>query len=103
MIMRAVEASLPWDRMREILGDFERAIESFDCRHAVVLLREAVPEYRPTEEIRDHVWVSRTMGIGPVVADSKVTSLSAHRRNHEALAGGRPKQRESEGASPQPT
>jgi UDP-N-acetylglucosamine 4,6-dehydratase len=81
MIMRAMEKSLPWIQMREILERLNAAIESSDCRRAVALLREAVPEYQPNEALRDHVWTSKADKTSneETAADSKVTSLLSHR------------------------
>jgi FlaA1/EpsC-like NDP-sugar epimerase len=94
MIMRAMEKSLPWSQMREILDRLSAAIESFDCRQVVELLREAVPEYQPTEALRDHLLASKTGKPALVGHDPKVTSLHSHR--------GRPKPRLIEGLSPLP-
>ena len=102
MIMRAMEKRLPWNRMREILEHLAAAIESFDCRRAVALLREAVPEYQPAEALHDRVWASKTsQEAAPVTGDSKVTSLVARRLHLEGSSGARQK-RPVEGLSPLP-
>ena len=88
MIMRAMEKSLPWSQMRDILDDLAAAIENLDCKRAVTLLRDAVPEYQPTEGLRDHVWASRTSAPD---GDSKVTSLRAHRLHLEGAGRQRPR------------
>src|SRR6185503_17995764 len=41
MIMRAMEHSLPWPHMAEILNDLQAAIAQSDCREVLNLLREA--------------------------------------------------------------
>jgi FlaA1/EpsC-like NDP-sugar epimerase len=98
MIMRAMEKYLPWVKMRQILDDLGKALESFDCKGAAVALREAVSEYQPAEDICDHVWARRAI---PSAADGKVTKLLPHRRH---LDGGSPRSRPrpTEGVSPQP-
>lgn len=58
-IMRAVEHSLPWERVRQLLEDLLIALGSFDCRRALARLTDAVVEYRPDSEIKDLVWVRR--------------------------------------------
>jgi FlaA1/EpsC-like NDP-sugar epimerase len=104
MIMRAMEKNLPWTEMREILERLAAAIESFDCRRAVGLLREAVPEYQPTETMSDHVWTSKaSKGVAVAGSDSKVTSLRAHRAHLEVVPStGRPRPRQLEGSGPLP-
>ena len=104
MIMRAMEKSLPWSEMREILDQLSAAIESLDCRRAVALLREAVPEYQPTGSLADHVWASKASKAGaPAAPDAKVTSLRAHRAHLESVpSAGRQKLRPIEGLSPLP-
>jgi len=94
MIMRAIEKRLPWSRIREILESLTGAIDGLDCRRALATLQEAVAEYRPGNEIHDHVWSSRSEV--PSEADGKVTNLAAHRRHLE----GRSRHRSNEEASP---
>ena len=104
MIMRAMEKRLPWSRMREILEQLAGAIESFDCRRAVALLREAVPEYQPAEALHDRVWASKTsQAAAPATGDSKVTSLVARRLHLEgASSAARQKPRPFDGLTPLP-
>jgi FlaA1/EpsC-like NDP-sugar epimerase len=105
MIMRAMEKNLPWTEMREILECLAGAIEGFDCKRAVAVLREAVPEYQPIETLRDHVWASKTSkGAAALGSDSKVTSLRAHRPHLEVVPStARPRPRQLEGVvSPLP-
>src|SRR5437660_8134103 len=101
MILRAMEHSISWDRMQEILDDLSVALESFDCRIAVILLREAVTEYRPADDIRDHVWTRRA--IVPAISDGRVADLAAHRRHLEGAALALQKRRSREGLSPPPS
>src|SRR6185312_10246587 len=108
MIMRAMEKNLPWSQMREILERLTAAIDTSDCRRAVAVLRDAVPEYQPIETLRDHVWTSKTSktskGGAAAGSDSKVTSLRAHRPHLEVVpSGGRARPRQQlEGLAPLP-
>jgi FlaA1/EpsC-like NDP-sugar epimerase len=86
MIMRAIEHSLPWTRMLEILEDLQLAIAQSDCRETLNLLREAVAEYRPAEDIRDYVWTRNTAGPTTPADDAKVADFAAKRRQAEAAA-----------------
>jgi FlaA1/EpsC-like NDP-sugar epimerase len=91
MIMRAMEHSLPWERMQQLLNELLIALASFDCRRSVGLLCEAVAEYRQTHDIRDFVWAQKTFAIGPddrEPADAgKVTDFIAKRRLFEGGKG----------------
>ncbi|HEV7715776.1 MAG TPA: nucleoside-diphosphate sugar epimerase/dehydratase, partial [Steroidobacteraceae bacterium] len=62
MIMRAMEHSLPWPRMQQLLNDLLVALASFDCRRALALLAESVAEYRVVHAISDYVWTRKTIG-----------------------------------------
>jgi FlaA1/EpsC-like NDP-sugar epimerase len=77
MIMRAIEHSIPWPRMERLLDELTVAIEGFDCGAALALLGDAVTEYRPAAEMRDHVW-TRTQPV--TSSDGKVADLFAKRR-----------------------
>jgi FlaA1/EpsC-like NDP-sugar epimerase len=77
MILRAMEQSLPWETMLELLQKLLQAMGQLDVRTARDLLMHAMPEYRPTGDLVDQVW-SR------VDADerrqqSNVTALPARR------------------------
>jgi FlaA1/EpsC-like NDP-sugar epimerase len=91
MIMRAMEHSLPWERMQQLLNELLIALASFDCRRSVGILCEAVAEYRQTHDIRDYVWAQKTLA--PVdddrnAADNrKVTDFVAKRRLFEGGKG----------------
>src|SRR6185312_12599153 len=82
MIMRAMEHSLPWSRMAEILEDLQAAIAQSDCREVLNLLREAVAEYRPAENIRDYLWTRKAIAPAAVSADN-VADFAAKRRQAE--------------------
>ena len=76
MIMRAMEHSLPWEGVQEILKNLLNAMGQFDVGTTCALLREAVSEYRPTSEIVDTVWCRRDDDRRPA---SNVTSLETRR------------------------
>jgi FlaA1/EpsC-like NDP-sugar epimerase len=91
MIMRAMEHSLPWERMQQLLNELLIALASFDCRRSVGILCEAVAEYRQTHDIRDYVWAQKTLA--PIDDDRKaadgrkVTDFVAKRRLFEGGKG----------------
>jgi hypothetical protein len=80
MMMRAMEHSIPWSRMQQILEGLHSALVSSDCGRAVALLRESVAEYRAAEDICDYVW-TRNVGMSPVPSDNKVADLASKRRH----------------------
>ena len=57
MIMRAMEPSLHWSDLKEILVEMLDALDVFDCQHARELLIRTVTEYRPATAIQDLVWI----------------------------------------------
>src|SRR6185503_6302205 len=61
MILRAMEHSLPWERMQQLLNELLVALASFDCKRAVALLSEAVAEYHQTSNLCDFVWTQKTL------------------------------------------
>lgn len=87
MIMRAVEHSLPWDAMQELLHDLLIAMGRFDVREARGIVLRAVQEYKPTGEVVDSVWCRRET---EQRLQAKVTNLqvrrSAGRRESETGA-----------------
>jgi FlaA1/EpsC-like NDP-sugar epimerase len=91
MIMRAMEHSVPWDRMQQLLNELLIALASFDCRRSVSLLCEAVAEYRQTHSIRDFVWAQKTFATGLQDREPedgrKVADFSAKRRLFEGSKG----------------
>jgi len=56
MIMRAMEHSLPWSQVQQMLDELSGALTRFDCDRARQILMQAVAEYRPTGDIQDLVW-----------------------------------------------
>jgi FlaA1/EpsC-like NDP-sugar epimerase len=78
MILRAIEHSLPWDRVQALLDDLLVVMRRFDCPRALEILREAVVEYRPTEQMHDLVWTRQQALAHPPDA-GKVTDLQTRR------------------------
>jgi FlaA1/EpsC-like NDP-sugar epimerase len=76
-ILRAIEHSLPWERLQFLLDELLAALASYDCRRALLLLTEAVAEYEPESEICDYVWRRRAMI--PLPPDAKVSQLHPRR------------------------
>lgn len=71
-ILRAMEHSLPWDQMKQVLDELALCAARFDCERAREVLLRAVPEYRPTEKVQDHVWVHNGSRVsGAVLADDE--------------------------------
>jgi len=76
MILRAIEHSLPWDRVQSLLEEILVAMSRFDCHRALHLLGEVVAEYKPAPESHDLVWARQT---AMTADDRKVTSLKPRR------------------------
>jgi FlaA1/EpsC-like NDP-sugar epimerase len=88
MILRAIEHSLPWPRMQQLLNELLVALASFDCRRSLALLSESVAEYHATHVINDYIWTRKAL---PTGADAvKVADFAAKRRLSDA--GGKPSQ-----------
>jgi FlaA1/EpsC-like NDP-sugar epimerase len=77
MIMRAMEHSLPWHQVQQVLDDMSLALSRFDCDRARQLLMQTVAEYKPTSDIQDLVW-SRKAAIAPAELKN-VTALQTRR------------------------
>lgn len=76
MILRAIEHSLPWDRVQELLNEIMAAMSRFDCPRTLQLLNDVVAEYTPAPHPHDLVWARQsTMSTD----DRKVTSLKPRR------------------------
>jgi FlaA1/EpsC-like NDP-sugar epimerase len=84
MIMRALEHSLPWGEMQELLQALLIAMGQFDVVAARDLLLRGVREYRPSGEVVDQVWCRRE---SERRMQSKVTSLQARRSAGKREAG----------------
>jgi FlaA1/EpsC-like NDP-sugar epimerase len=80
-IMRAIEHSLPWDRMHELLSDLLIALANFDCPRAIGRLTDAVQEYNPISDIQDHIWQRRAALRVP--NDAKVSAIPQRRKFEE--------------------
>jgi FlaA1/EpsC-like NDP-sugar epimerase len=76
MILRAIEHSLPWERVQSYLEEILVAMSRFDCHRALNLLGEVVEEYRPAPEPHDLVWARQS---AMAADDRKVTSFKARR------------------------
>ena len=86
MIMRAMEHRLPWPKMQQVLNELLVALASFDCQRVLSLLAESVAEYRQAPDIRDHVWVRKSVQ-PPQVAEPKIADFAAKRRQSEVVPG----------------
>ena len=84
MIMRAMEHSLPWERVQEVLHSLLVSMGQFDVRTASELLQAAVSEYRPNGDIVDSVWCRRE---NEKRLQSKVTSLDSRRTTAKRESG----------------
>ncbi len=93
MIMRAMEESLPWPRVRHYLAQFQLASNAFDCEQTLNLLLESVNGFVPVSEgIDDLVWQARKADSGsdgraagnaapaPPASAGKVVDLESGRR-----------------------
>jgi FlaA1/EpsC-like NDP-sugar epimerase len=76
MILRAIEESLEWPQIHEILQQLIIAMGQFDVREARDILMRGVREYRPSGDIADLVWRWRE---AHRAAEGKVTNLQARR------------------------
>jgi FlaA1/EpsC-like NDP-sugar epimerase len=77
MIMRAMEHSLPWHQVQQVLDEMSLALSRFDCDKARQLLMQTVAEYKPTGDIQDLVWARKTAVAHPEVKN--VTALQTRR------------------------
>jgi FlaA1/EpsC-like NDP-sugar epimerase len=77
MILRAIEHSLPWERVQFLLEEILVAMSRFDCHRALHVLGEVVEEYKPAPE--SHDLVSARQATLSSADDRKVTSLKPRR------------------------
>jgi FlaA1/EpsC-like NDP-sugar epimerase len=84
MILRAMEHSIPWEKMNDLLVDLLAALGNFDCRRSLTLLAEAVAEYHVMPELRDYVWTRKARD-SIATDDKKVAALASKRRVSEGL------------------
>jgi FlaA1/EpsC-like NDP-sugar epimerase len=80
-ILRAIEHSLPWEQMRQIIDELSICAVRFDCERAREILMRTVTEYTPTDRVQDLVWIQGGGRVsGAVLADDeKVREISAFR------------------------
>lgn len=76
MIMRAIEHSLPWERVSMLLEDMLTAMSRFDCARALEILKQAVVEYAPAVSVHDLVWQRQSEFLAE---QRKVTDLKLRR------------------------
>ncbi|MGO9934870.1 MAG: polysaccharide biosynthesis protein [Steroidobacteraceae bacterium] len=76
MILRAIEHSLPWDRVQELLNEIMEAMRGYDCQRSLQILSDVVAEYTPAPEPHDLLWARQTT---MTTDDRKVTSLKPRR------------------------
>ena len=76
MILRAIEHSLPWERVQELLNEIMAAMSGFDCQRTLQLLSDVVAEYTPVPQPHDLVWARQST---MATDDRKVTSLKPRR------------------------
>jgi FlaA1/EpsC-like NDP-sugar epimerase len=81
MVLRAMEHSLSWPRMQQLLDELLGALSAFDCEKALTVLSEAVAEYRRMPETRDYVWARKSTQAK--ADDRKVSDISTKRRFSE--------------------
>ena len=76
-ISRAMDPSLTWEQIRQVLDSLAQCSIRFDCGRAREILIHAVPEYRPTERVQDHVWLQGGQRVSGAVLsdDEKVREL----------------------------
>jgi len=81
MIMRAMEKSLPWDRLQAFLDELLEAARQFDCQHARDVLLAAIEGYQPNNGIDDLVWQAQHGAHADIqpVTSSVVTQLDSRR------------------------
>lgn len=89
MIMRAIEHRIPWRDVRHLIDDMLEALNRNDCDRARAILMKGVVEYRPGEDLQDHVWVRKNelelAKAAGNVADFQAHRLSARRSAADAL------------------
>jgi len=81
MILRAMEHSLPWARMQQVLDELLGALNASDCDRALNVLSDAVAEYRRTPELRDYVSTRKAQGAK--LDDRKVSDIALKRRSSD--------------------
>lgn len=98
-ILRAIEHSLPWERVQMLLNELLEALSVSDCKRSLDCLMAAVAEYKHTGEIQDEIW-RRWRGTATHL-DTKVTPMPRRRASDFAGQISGERQRPP-GASPEP-
>lgn len=78
LIMRAQEAEVPWDILRELLNELEESCQRFHCERVRELLLRAVEEYTPQCGIEDFVWREQSA--------NSVTAINGKMVTHRAIS-----------------
>lgn len=81
MIMRAMEHSLPWSQVQQVIDDLSVALTRFDCDRARQLLMQTVAEYKPTGDLQDLVWSRKT-----ALAHAELKNVTALQTRRARLA-----------------
>ena len=91
MIMRAMEHSLPWEKVLALLDDLLVAMRKFDCRRARELLLHTIAEYQPSARDRGPRLAaalrSERNALRQSADDHKVTELATRRAARTRLLG----------------
>lgn len=74
-IMMAREVSLPWAKVSDLLGEFSRASQSFNCEAVVRLLKEANTGYSPNGDLADLVWCNGPRDVSSDLGGARVLHL----------------------------
>ena len=83
MILRAMEHSLPWSQVEQLLTDLLASLRTFDCASVLAVLRSLVAEYKPTGGVHDLVWTAQQPA--PLEA-AKVTPIPSRRARSQGLS-----------------
>lgn len=68
-IMKAREASLPWEEVEALIKQLDKACHTFDCERVREILLSAPTGYQPTGDNEDLVWqrhIKETQGMGVI-------------------------------------
>ncbi|MGH8494715.1 MAG: polysaccharide biosynthesis protein [Gammaproteobacteria bacterium] len=80
MIWRALEESLDWGSVRQLLEQLLQATRQFDCEAARRVLLEGVAGYAPTGGVEDLLWQRRAVAVArKSLKTASVTEISSRR------------------------
>jgi FlaA1/EpsC-like NDP-sugar epimerase len=85
MIMRAIEHSLPWEQVEEMLGELLVILSEYDCHAAIAALQKAVQEYQSADGVQDLVWLRRR-GLSSTRGVSQIMDLNSRRAQRPGAA-----------------